>query len=250
MKSHSTWIEIRQGAPALLLVVFLAACGTNVTQTGGSVPANSAGAIPRPGRVLVTDFTVNPQAVHLDLGIGPRLMRTLEGGASAGTPAREVQDAIAGSLLDGIRKMGFAAERAALGTRGQPSDLVVQGEILKIDEGNRARRLAIGFGAGKSSVEASVQVYDSRGDAQPLLLQTYDAEANSGHKPGMGVGAASAAASESVAPAAVSGALGVHGERQGVAGEGQHLGNRIAYNLGQYFMQQGWIAASAAPPRL
>ncbi len=75
------------------------------------------------------------------------------------TQALEVQDAIAQSLLDGIRQMGFAAERALPGNAAQPSDLLVRGEILQIDEGNRARRLAIGFGAGKSSVEASVQVY-------------------------------------------------------------------------------------------
>jgi len=202
-----------------------------------------------PIRVLVQDFQVTPQAVRLDSGIGPRLMRTLQGDDPAANEALEVRDAIAQSLLDDIRRMGLPAERALPGTPAQPSDVLVRGEIIRIDEGNRARRVAIGFGAGKSSVEASAQVYYVQGNDQPRLLETFDGNANSGHKPGMGVGAASAAAGESVAPLAVSGALGVHGERAGVAGEAEHLGHRIAYDLGQYFVRQGWIAASSAPAR-
>jgi Domain of unknown function (DUF4410) len=205
--------------------------------------------MPRPSRVMVTNFYVDPQAVRLDQGIGPRLMRTMEPGAATPNPAREVQDAIAEALLDNIRKMGLAAERVPPGTRLNPNDLLVQGEILKIDEGNRTRRLALGFGAGESSVDAKVQVYFGRSDGQPQLLQTYDADANSGRKPGMGIGTASAAAGGSLAPVAISGALGVRSEKQGIAGEGQHLGDRIAYNLGEFFVQQGWIPASAAPSR-
>jgi hypothetical protein len=233
------------------LTVLLTACATHVTQTGNYVPASEAtdGAMPRPQRVLVTDFDVDPGAVKLDQGIGPRVMRTIGQGTPKAASAWEVQDAIAEALLDDIRKMGLPAERAPPGTPPQPNDLLVQGQILKIDEGNRTRRLTLGFGAGKSSVEAKVQVYYARGNAPPQLLQTYDADANSGRKPGMGVGVASAAAGGSLAPAAVSGALGVHSEKKGVAGEGQHLGDRIAYNLGQLFVQQNWIPASLAPAR-
>ncbi|WP_428484493.1 DUF4410 domain-containing protein [Rhodopila sp.] len=205
--------------------------------------------MPRPRRVLVTDFLVDSQAVQLDQGVGPRVMRAMGSDAPEITPASQVQNAIAEALSDDIRKMGLPVERVAAGTPPGPSDLLVQGQIRKIDEGNRTRRLAIGFGAGRSSVEAEVQVYYDRGTAQPQLLQTYDANANSGRKPGMGIGVASAAGGGSLAPAALSGAMGAHAEKEGVAGEGQHLGNRIAYNLGQFFVQQDWIPAASAPSR-
>jgi Domain of unknown function (DUF4410) len=236
----------------LVLVLSLGACATRVTQTGSYVAAGdqAGSAMPRPQRVLVTDFEVDPQAVQLDQGIGPRLMRTMQGGASTATPARQVQDAIAEAMVDDIRKMGIPVERGFPDAPSQPNDLVVQGQILRIDEGNRTRRLTVGFGAGKSTVEAKVQVYFNRGNGPPQLLQTYDADANSGRKPGMGVGVASAAAGGSLVPAAVSGTLGVHSEKKGVAGEGQHLGDRIAYNLGQFFVLQGWIPASSAPSLL
>ena len=234
---------------ALALTVLLCACATQVTQTGNYLPSGGA-AMPRPHRVLVADFGVAPEAVQLDQGVGPRVLRLMGSGASAETPAREVQDAISEALLDDIRKMGLPVERAEPGTPPRPDELLVQGQILKIDQGNRTRRLTVGFGAGKSSVEAKVQVYYGRGaGAQPELLRTYDADANSGRKPGLALGAASAAGGGSLAPAAVSGALGVHSEKQGVAGQGQHLGDRIAYNLGELFVQQGWIPASSAPAR-
>jgi len=241
----------RLAPAAVVMGLFLGGCATQVTRTGSYMPTgDQAGvAMPRPQRVLVTDFEVDPQAVQLDQGIGPRVMRTMGGGEVAMGSAREVQDAITEALLDDIRKMGLPAVHATPGAPVQPNDLLVQGQILKINEGNRTRRLAIGFGAGKSSVEAKVQVYYGRGEAQPRLLQTYDADANSGRKPGMGLGVASAAGGGSLAPAALSGALGAHSEKQGVAGEGQHLGNRIAYNLGEFFVQQGWIPAASAPSR-
>jgi hypothetical protein len=236
----------RPAFPAMALLCSLGACATTVTQTANYA---SSTPMPRPGRILVTNFYVDPQAVQLDEGVGPRVMRTLQPGAASPSPAREVQDAIAEALVDDIRKMGLPAERVAPGTPLKPNDILVQGEILKIDEGNRTRRLTLGFGAGRSSVEAKVQVYYGRDDGQPQLLQTYDADANSGRKPGMGIGTASAVAGGSLAPVAVSGAMGVHGEKQGVAGEGQHLGDRIADNLGGLFVQQGWIPASSAPSR-
>jgi hypothetical protein len=232
-------------------MLLLAACSTKVTQTGNYVAGavGNGAALPRPQRVLVMNFYVDPQAVQLDRGIGPRMMRTLQPDAPTATPARDVQDAIAEALVDDIRKMGLPVERALPDTPLRPTDLVIQGQIMKIDEGNRTRRLTLGFGAGKSSVEAKAQIYYGRSDGKPQLLQTYDAGANSGRKPGMGIGAASALGGGSVAPVALSGAVGVHGEKQGIAGEGQHLGDRIAYNLSEMFVQQGWIPAASAPSR-
>ncbi|MBV9653740.1 MAG: DUF4410 domain-containing protein, partial [Acetobacteraceae bacterium] len=187
-------------------------------------------------------------------GIGPRIEREMSGGGGSQYGAKyktaaEVQSAIAETLVDEIRKMGLNAERASRGTVPQPGDAVVQGQIESINEGNRTRRLAIGFGAGKSAVEANAALYLTGPDRMVRLLQSYDADSNSGRKPGFGLGAASAAGGGSLAPAAISGAMGVHSEatRTGVAGEGQRLAERLSYNLGQFFAQQGWIAPSAVP---
>ena len=232
----------------VLLAVLTCGCATQVTRTSEYRPGNSA-AMPKPRRVLVADFLVTPDAVHLDQGVGPRLMRMATYSVTPDLTAQSVQASISTAMLDNLAKMGLPAVRVERGTPVQPEELLIEGQILKIDEGNRTRRLAVGFGAGESSVEAEAQIYYGRPVGAPQMLQTYDADANSGRKPGMGVGAASAIGGGSDVPAALSGATGVHGEAQGVVGEGQHLADRLSYNLGEFFVQQGWIAASSAPSR-
>lgn len=37
-------------------------------------------------------------------------------------------------------------------------DLMVKGQLLSTDEGNRTERVVIGLGAGRTSVQANVQV--------------------------------------------------------------------------------------------
>ncbi len=98
-------------------------------------------------------------------------------------------------------------------------------------------------------MDASAALYLTGPGGSARLLQSYDADSNSGRKPGFGVGAASAAGGGSLAPAAISGAAGVYGEtkRTGVGAEGQRLAERLSYNLGTFFAQEGWIAASAVP---
>jgi len=231
----------------------VAGCSTRVESTGTYVAPvqGAAAALPRPRKVLVADFSTDWSGVQLDQGIAARLNRQVGGADPSAEQYRtslDVQEAISESLVENLRKMGLPAERAGANTVPGGTDLLIQGQIVRIEEGNRTRRLAVGFGAGKSDVQAEAQVYYLRPDAPPQLLQTYDADANSGRKPGLAMGGVMAAGG-SVAPAVVGGVIGLHGEatKAGVAGEGQRLGDRLAYNLAHFFAQQGWIPQSAVP---
>lgn len=239
----------------LLAALPVAGCSTRVQSTGTYVTPmqDAAVPLPRPRKILVADFSTDWSGVQLDQGIAARVNRQMSGADPSAAQYRtseEVQQAISEALVESLRKMGLPAERGA-GDGAVPggTDLIIQGQIVRIDEGNRTRRLAVGFGAGKSDVQAKAQVYYLRPDAPPQLLQTYDADANSGRRPGLAMGGAMAAGSGSIAPVAVSGLLGIHGEtkKAGVAGEGERLADRLAYNLAQFFVQQGWIPQSAVP---
>ncbi len=239
---------------AILAAATLGGCATQVRSTGNYIaPAAQSGVtLPRPARAVIVGFAADPNQVGLDRAIGARLQRGFSGtdpDAQQAALAQDVQDSVVAALVSDLGKMGFAATVAQPGEEPRPGDLIVQGQITEIDQGNRARRLAIGFGAGKSEVQAAAQVTYVGPDGDPRLLQTYSASSNSGRKPGLGVGAASAAAQSTVVPLVVSGALGAHGEatKAGVAGEGQRLAHRISYNLGQLFVAQGWIPPSRAP---
>ncbi len=241
-------------ACALLAALSVAGCATRVQSTGTYVAPmqDAAVALPRPRMILVADFSADPNRVQLEQAIANRLERQMSDADPAAEQQRaalDVQQAISEALIKNLRKMGLPAERAAADAMPGGSDLVIRGQIVRIDEGNRTRRLAVGFGAGKSDVRAQVQVYYLRPNAPPQLVQTYDADANSGRRPGLAMGGAMAAGSGSVAPVVIGGALGIHGEtkKAGVAGEGERLGDRVAYNLAQFFVQQGWIPQSAVP---
>lgn len=249
--------QCRFALPCMLLAVFpVAGCSTRVQSTGTYVTPMQEAAVPlpRPRNIVVADFSTDWSGVQFDQGIAARVNRQVSGADPSAEEHRtslDVQQAISEALVETLRKMGLTAERAGDGVTPGGTDLVIRGQIVRISEGNRTRRLAIGFGAGESDVQAKAQVYYLRPNTPPQLLQTYDADANSGRRPGLAMGGAMAAGSGSIAPVAVSGLLGIHGEtkKAGVAGEGERLADRLAYNLAQFFVQQGWIQPSAVPAR-
>ena len=207
----------RGAGMALVVLLLLPACATEVHSSSAAPPATASMNLPRPRRVLVADFAVDPSAVQQDQGIGERLQREMSGGdpsqAQAAT-ASEVQTALGGALLGGLTGAGLPAETAAAGGTDAPGDLLVQGHIDRIDEGNRTRRLAVGFGAGKSIVTADAQLYYVMPDGQPMLLRTYEGKSDSGRKPGMAAGASSALGGAGPGMGAVSAALGVSADTQ------------------------------------
>lgn len=254
MTENRRRLRLRAILCLLIGVAPLAGCTTRVVNTGNYAPPAAQGAtpMPRPREVLVEDFPADWSRVKLDQGVASRLLRQVQGTDPAGAEYekyQQVQQAISDTLIDELRKMGFAARRASAAPASTGNDLLVKGQIFKIDEGNRTRRLAVGFGAGRSDVQANVQLYYVRPGEVPQLLATYDADSNSGRKPGMGVGAAGAAGGGSLAPAAISGAMGAHSEKQKapVVDEAKQLASRVASNLGSFFAQQGWISPSAVP---
>ena len=235
----------------LLALLLTGACATRVTSSN-AVPSPEAANLPRPTRVLVADFAVDPGAVQQDQAIGLRLQRAMaggDGGQARGALATEVQSAISDTVVVALDKAGLPAEHAPPGAVYRVGDVIVVGRVLRIDEGNRTRRLGIGFGAGKSIVEARAELYAVVPDGPPVLLQTYDGKADSGRKPGLGVGASMAVAQSNAAMGALSAVTNVGGEvrRTPVGKEAASFGNRLATDIGEYAAQRGWITTAAVP---
>ncbi|HYZ31874.1 MAG TPA: DUF4410 domain-containing protein [Crenalkalicoccus sp.] len=209
-------------------------------------------ALPRPDRILVQDFAVSPQEVQLDSGLRGRLMQAFSGESVSQQQyqaARETSAALADAVAEGLRRYGIPVQRTTGSAAPGPGRaLLVDGQILSVDEGNRTKRTLIGLGRGMSSVEAGVQLYFVEGGAAPRLLERFDASADSGYAPGaaetMGAGAAAGRLASS---AALSGAG--HGVLEGRSasdtGEARRIGQAIATRIGNYLVQEGW----ATPPR-
>lgn len=232
---------------------FLAALALGLTMAPGLAAATEvrvirtyAGDQPltRPERVVVYDFAVPSGEVKLDSGPGARLLRRLGGDSQAEEQAkvgREVAANFADELVKAIGELGLPAERAPRSPSPAAGTLAVDGQFVSIDEGNRARRMVVGFGAGATEVSALVQVYLGM-PAGPVLVHELEAKGESSKKPGaavtMGAGAAAGAA------AAAGGAVNAGLEtRATVEADARRAAREVAKGLGELFARQGWIVA-------
>jgi len=232
----------------LLLALGVGACAKGHVTATQTTPT---GPLPRPTQILVTDFAVGPHEVRLDRGVSAEVMRAATGESTSQTlmqVARATQAALTETLVRQLVSYGLPATRLAGGVVPPAGVVLVQGQIVSIDEGNRTRRTLIGLGAGKSSISADAQIYDLADPAQPLFLQSFVGDADSGRAPGaaetMGVGAAG---DRIVTSAAVT--AGTHGvaevRRTSDEANADRLATALARQIGGYAVSQGWIAPTA-----
>jgi len=209
--------------------------------------------LPRPDLILVYDFAVSPDEVKLDTGLSAELMQKYQEHKGTSRSAEEIKvghkvaDAVAKELVKKIRSYGLMAERAFGLPQGKGKVLMVKGQLLSIDEGNRTERVAIGLGAGRTSVQANVQVYEMTPEGMKQV-DDMRGTAKSGGKPGMaemmGVGAI---AGHLLTSTVVSGAVagGTEMTSATVEADGKRLADDIAKDLGNFFVDQDWIPPEA-----
>jgi hypothetical protein len=229
------------------MIAMLAACSHANIQTTESYLGPPVG---RPEHIFVSYFSLSPDQVRLDQGVGPRIMRAA-GDQSSGTQelqaVRDTQDALAERLVERLNKYGLPAELAANPPRGERG-LLLQGQITSIDQGNRTRRVLVGLGAGKSSISADAQLYALSATTPPRFMTAFEGKADSGDAPGaaetMGAGAAAQRIETS---AALTGATHASAEKRRTTdtAEATALADEIALRVGQFGVAQGWIPQTA-----
>jgi hypothetical protein len=246
--------EIKCGLLTFMVLAVVFGCApTNVQQekmTGTQRP--------RPDRILVYDFAVSPDEVKLDKGLSADLMQKFEEHKGTSRTAEEIKvghkvaETVAAELVNHIRSYGLMAERAFGLPQGNGKVLMVKGQFLSIDEGNRTERVAIGLGAGRTSVQANVQVYEMTPEGKKEV-DSLRGTAKSGRKPGMGeMMGLGAIAGHLLASTVVSGALAAGTEMTSatVEADGKRLAKNIAKDLGKFFVEQGWIPPEAVKKSL
>ena len=205
----------------------------------------------KPALILVHDYQVSPDEVRLDSALSSRLKRAMKGTPKTEDQLKveqEVSRTLTTTLVDEIRKLGIAAEPARLAGPVAGPTLSIEGQIVSIDEGNKAKRLVIGLGSGASEVGTVTQVYEVTGADGHRLIEDFYTAAKSSRKPGFGpmagFGAAAGLAASHVAAA---GGVGVATSlSQTVEADVKHGAKQIAKELAKLFVEQGWIAREQA----
>jgi hypothetical protein len=201
----------------------------------------------RPETIYVYAFNASADDVKLDNhGVVSKLSSALSGDSSQQKQAQNAAQAredVANAIVARLQSMGLRAVRADVPPPQDQNVLVVEGNIDSIDAGNRRRRMLIGLGAGQSKVGATVQLVFKPAHGAPQLIEQFNADADSGHTPGIaamaGIGAVAGHAATSLA---VSG--GVHAmsetKHAGVSSDETRLGDAIAKQIGKIGAAQGW----------
>ena len=133
MRSHAWVGSFRLGAAALA-----AGCAPTSVQS----TYQREGPAPRPERVLVYDFSVTPDEVQLDRGLSAELEQMAKG-----TPrtqqelqvGRKAARALSDELVKRINAMGLPAQRVVGAPANWANAVLIEGQFLSIDEGNRTR---------------------------------------------------------------------------------------------------------------
>ena len=184
-----------------LLCFGLAACGQTGIRNAVITPEKN---LSRPSRILIYDFAVNEREVTEYQGI-MRQQPTIKDPAERERQiAIDVKNALAGEVVDGLRALGFVAERASRGTPATGNELLIDGQFFTVNEGNPVRRLV---GTGTSTVEAQAQAYQGSDKKKLLDFATH---------------------SDS----------GMHSD---VARMAAASGDQVVRYLSEFFAQQGWI---------
>ena len=183
------------GKAALICAALIALGACSSTEISNERMNWQAGAMPKPDQLIVFNFATSPDEVKLEHGLVADVRELVDRTprtAQEKKVGNAVANALAAKLVEQLREKGLPAVRAMDVVEPGVRPLQVKGQLLSIDEGNRTRRVVIGLGLGRSSIEARVQIYESlRGRAE--LLESMTARTKSGRKPGMaemiGVGA-------------------------------------------------------------
>jgi len=188
--------------PAVLL---LAGCGTTTLTPTFPVSNN----LPRPDRVVVSDFAVSPDGSE---GIGAPDVQTPEDIRVGKMFAKALTD----SLIEELRKRGIAADREGQPVSLKPDTASIKGRFLRADGS-----LLTGFNLGADRVRAQVQILQGTGLDLSVVSEGQISTPNNLRS---GIGKSDDAA---VSPV--------------VQADARSMANAIADRIADYYRRQGWI---------
>ncbi|MBV8450667.1 MAG: DUF4410 domain-containing protein [Deltaproteobacteria bacterium] len=203
-----------------------------------------------PNKVMVRDFEVSPSSVRENSSPLHRFINLFRQG-SPEEYRLKIGRAAAASLseqtLKRLNKLGLGASRIPGDKNVSMPDnniLLVTGRLINANEGNRLTRIALGGGAGESSLDTEVHVFRvAYGERAKVLAFTTHADSGKmpGLLPSMGVGELFVGTITILAKAKG----GVSTGQKIYSSQIDHLasrtGDEVARYLSQYAAQEGWI---------
>jgi hypothetical protein len=202
-------------------LLFLASCASVSVKDDYS---NSLPPGQKPALIYVADFDTSGE-FNVD-----------REGAELADFKTNLQQMMTSALIERFNKHLGPAQYLPPGARPTPGNAwVVRGKFLRVNQGSRALRAAIGFGAGGTKVETAVFI-DNLADNSTAPFKAFDTTGGSGAMPG-------AVASGGPIGAGLKAAAGA---AKGLTEDVERTSRMITAELSAYMADHGWIAPDAA----
>jgi hypothetical protein len=228
----------------LLSTITISACaGAKVADQTETAPAATSS---RPNQIVIYPFASNPSEVTLNQSIVQRAYRNISGEDQSAAQNKVADDTASSLCLSVASNLTTKGYKAVCLKRGEPitdsNALVVDGEFTDISEGNRLKRVVVGFGRGASTLDTTVHVYQHNDSGSQQLID-FNTHADSGKMPGAAImGPAGAAAGGSAA--VIVGTNAAMGGAKSHTSTTSYLAEKTATQvtdvITQYYAQHGW----------
>jgi len=199
--------------------------------------------LPRPERIIVYDINATPDDVPPTSALTGRYVAAKKPPSPEEVKlGRELGRLVADRLVESLRKMGMTAHRARQGPPPRVGNLVLTGQFITIDEGDKTQRVTIGFGKGSSELKTHIEGYLVTHDGL-RLLGSRQVGAEGGKKPGMLAPTVGSIAMRNPVGLVVGSAVNINKEASSETLEGaaERTADEIAKELEKIFRSKGWI---------
>lgn len=138
-------------------LLFLAIITQGAAQTGDPVGKMHAHPAGKPEVIYIRNFEIEASGISQGGRLGGRLPRLQQ---NPEEEAHKLVEVLASALTEELQNRKVPARRLYPGEDMPHKGWLVKGEFLEVDEGNRLRRAAIGFGAGSTEMLAEMSIFD------------------------------------------------------------------------------------------
>jgi hypothetical protein len=233
---------VRQALGGLGLVLAITLCVGCPRARVENVETFRADQVPRPPRIIVFDFYTG----YANITVGSTPVRTARRTVGLSVPEAELlgealADTLATQVVDRINALGYRAERAAGAAVPGPSDLLIFGQFVHVDEGSQVKRFVIGFGVGATEVRTQVDFFQMVANGKRTVKQ-FDAVATGSRMPGAGWFVAGGAVGGTVATSAmISSGIGTLRElRASIDADAGRIAEQIAQQISELSTANHW----------
>lgn len=178
--SGATFCRIAAGVFAAGIGLMVVGCQltSNSKTTEVVAPTADTSLVDNPMPVVVCDFHFDVAHLKTDEGMtsgreGParRLVANVRPGETPAEKAARLSGLFSKAIAEELATLKIPAMVQSKDSPWPATGLLVRGEFLEVDEGNRLRRAVIGFGAGATEALAQVEVFDLRHNRdKPVLV--------------------------------------------------------------------------------